>query len=268
MSSWLKIGRANELFNTLKRGIEGWMGTNPYAVTTKHDAEGRRHSLVLNISSPPPLERWSLIAGDCVHNLRGSLDHLVYALAIRHMGNENFPKYRMLQFPILDSPEKFDEWIEKLHWNAPGTGVRTTSISSKTREFLERAQPYNRRHSKLPHQLTILNEFSNSDKHRLLNITFTHLVDGKIDFMSRLPGGGPDIYWRRTAVPESGAEIAFFSIDPPQPDVDYKYHVTLQITVKHLPGPNGVDASPLLRTLAWLTAEVTSTLDAARASAV
>jgi hypothetical protein len=77
-TSWqLKIDRAKEHFAALDTEIRAWVGTNPMAIVKEKDAEGRRHTVLAEIINPPPLNRWSLIAGDCVHNLRSALDSLV-----------------------------------------------------------------------------------------------------------------------------------------------------------------------------------------------
>jgi hypothetical protein len=66
------------------------------------DAGGRRHSLILRVLKLPALERWSLVAADCVHNLRCALDHLVYAIAVYESGQDPPPNHRGLQFPIAE----------------------------------------------------------------------------------------------------------------------------------------------------------------------
>lgn len=40
----------------------------------------------------PPLGLWSLILGDAIHNLRSSLDHIVYALALRGIKAQDLPE--------------------------------------------------------------------------------------------------------------------------------------------------------------------------------
>src|SRR5208282_3855961 len=98
-SCWLKIGRAEEHFQAFQTEHDAWVDTSPYQVVRKRNADGSRHSLLAEVNNPPPLDRWSLIAGDCVHNLRSALDHLAYALAAHKIG-EAPPNPRSLQFPI------------------------------------------------------------------------------------------------------------------------------------------------------------------------
>jgi len=62
---------------------------------------------------------------------------------------------------------------------------------------------------------------------------------------------------------ERGTEFAFFTIDPPQPDVDYEYEVTFVISISHSLGPSGRAWSELGYLLKLLTAEVTRIVDTA-----
>ena len=167
VSCWLKISRAEEHFNTLKSEIASWAKSGAYSIVKQCDSEGRRHSLVLNMKGQQPFDKWSLIASDCVQNLRGALDHSVYALAIQNSGGSPPPNASKLQFPICDSLAAFDLEVKK---------KRISGLSSKAQAFIEQAQPYNRWHPELPPILSVLRDFSDSDKHRLLNVAASHIV--------------------------------------------------------------------------------------------
>ena len=85
-SCWLKIGRAQEHFKIFDSELGEWTNSKPYSILQKSDPEGCRHTLILELKRPFPADKWSLIAGDCIHNLRCALDHLVYALAVKNSG--------------------------------------------------------------------------------------------------------------------------------------------------------------------------------------
>ena len=68
-SCFWKLSRAEEHFNTIKAELIEWQERKPYAVSQQCDTQGSRHSLILEVNYPPSLDRWSLIAGDCIHTL-------------------------------------------------------------------------------------------------------------------------------------------------------------------------------------------------------
>ena len=83
-----RIGNAEEYLDTLKNQIKSWMDENPYSVAIKTNSDFTRYSFILNIEKKPPLQKWSLMASDIVHNLRCALDYLVYAIAVYESGKE------------------------------------------------------------------------------------------------------------------------------------------------------------------------------------
>ena len=131
-SCWLKIERAKEHFKILDSEVTAWMKTDPYRIRNQSDEEGRRYSAIADITNPPPLQRWSLITGDCIHNLRAALDHVVYALAVCESRSDPPPDQNLLQFPIADDAEGFN----KQRWR-----IKSLNIGAQTE--IERMQPYN-----------------------------------------------------------------------------------------------------------------------------
>src|SRR5947208_6882158 len=98
---WLKIGRADEHTKTVTEEISAWLNSKPYSLTSHRNPEGREHRLIFHLDSgASPCDRWSLICGDAIHNLRSALDHLIYAVAVREFKSDPPPNERNLQFPI------------------------------------------------------------------------------------------------------------------------------------------------------------------------
>jgi len=255
-SCFLKIGRAEEHFNRVKAELTAWKNTNPYVVTRKRDTDGTRHSLVVDISKPPPLDHWALLTGDCVHNLRSALDSAVYALAVKESGSNPPPNFDALQFPITDAPKKFAGQVKR----------RLTLLSTQAQARIERAQPYNRRHRELPPLLWLLGEFDNIDKHRLLNVVVANMGEGKFSFeaSSRIVVPAPVIPARvsfHVGPIESGTECAYFTLRTPQPDVNYKYELTFVISVGHSVGPSKRKFGELAHILDILITEVKTVVD-------
>jgi hypothetical protein len=243
-SCWLKIRRAEEHLSTLRSELAAWLDRQAYSVSKKYDAKSGRHSLIVKIDGAAPFDRLSLIAGDCAHNLRCALDHLVYALAIRNTA-KNPPKHSAtIQFPIVDSPEAFQK-----------QRYRIESLSDTAQDFIETKQPYNQPHSVLPPILAVLNNFDNVDKHRLIHFTYSHNAGGKISFLPPLPQPAPKIQWVNEPL-ESGDEFVYFMSAPAQPEVKYKYEAEFCIAVRHIAGPTGRTTSPLESVIVGMIAEV------------
>jgi hypothetical protein len=254
-SCHLKLGRAREHFDGIKSELSEWRDSRPYSIIKEHNAEVGRHSMIVELRSSP-FDRWSLMAADCVSNLRSVLDHLVYAFAVRDTGKAIPPDAWKLQFPICDDCAAFKREIKK---------GRINGLGSKAQAFIERAQPYNRGYTtidstRIPPILTVLREFNDLDKHRLLNVAITHITQGQINFASRRQP--PSIHWLKTQI-KSGTVIAFFDLNPPEPDVDYRYDISFNITVAHIPGPTGAHVSPLGTILGLMIEEVTRLVNGA-----
>jgi hypothetical protein len=103
----------------------------------------------VHVREDPP-SSLGLIFGDFVHNLRASLDNLIYELA-----PSNARRSRKLSFPICSSETTFKrEALPMLR-----------GLPEDIREVIERFQPYPGRDARLS-QLRVLNAFWNQDKHR------------------------------------------------------------------------------------------------------
>ena len=242
---WLKIGRAEEHAKTVSDEITTWEDAEPkpYSFTRHRDAQGHRYSITVHFSIPYR-DRWALIAGDCIHNLRCALDHFVYAIAVRQTGLNPPADERRLQFPIADNPENFAVQAERIR-----------SLSQAVRTSIELVQPYNRRHGLLPPLLGLVRDFDDRDKHRLLNVSISRQQSGdaQIDCpighrVSSMSVNPDDIV--------NGTEIMAFTVDPPCPNVNYEYETAFTVGFNHPPGPTGIQVSGVRSFLALLCGEV------------
>jgi hypothetical protein len=99
-----------------------------------------------------------------VHNLRSALDQLAWALAWSHSREalEDDRVARAIFFPITPSPEQFQNH-RTIPYLPPGAG-----------EQLESEQPYHNR-TVQPHPLAAVQDWSNSDKHRVLTVALAQI---------------------------------------------------------------------------------------------
>jgi hypothetical protein len=249
-----KLNWAEEHLKVVENEIATWMDRDLYGTSQQVNADCTRYSLILNLKGDsPPLERWSLISGDIVHNLRCALDHLIYAIAIQESGKNPPPSAGGLQFPLCDSDAAFEAALEK--------GI-LGKISNTVIAAIKRLQPYNRPHPLIPPLLSILRKFDNTDKHRLIRLAFGAFVQGH----SRL--GGPIL--PPDNLPEfvvnfgeikDGAEIVAATFKRSAPDMYFHgYEITLQFSIHHGPraksSPEYLHRTPVKALLPDLLGEV------------
>jgi hypothetical protein len=207
-----KLHHAGGYLNAVKAEVKSWMDSNPYSVSKETNHDCTRYSLIFRINKEPPLERWSLVVGDIIFNLRCALDHLTYAIAIHESGQDPPPAWQSLMFPICDTDAKFGDESKR----------RIKTLSDRVRAAIEIVQPYNRPHEEIPPLLSILRDFNNADKHRLLQLAYSAVSFGNIGFV------GPHYLVGTECQPilnfgelKDGAEIAAFVFESPTPNMKY-----------------------------------------------
>lgn len=120
--------------------------------------------------SDVPTERWGLLIGDVVVNLRAALDHMIWSLSVAQSGPPTYPltsKWRRIQFPICLSEKIWATARSRQIW-ALGSDVKST---------LRKFQPFTAALPRL-HPLWILKELANLNKHRTLPILARRLSPG------------------------------------------------------------------------------------------
>ncbi len=148
LAAHLRLSRAREHMPNLEEVIQGISATYQNGVLSYLHPESAEWEPVGN-----PVEfyelRASVIVGEIVHNLRASLDYLVYALAEADSGSVQAGT----QFPIADTPQLF-------------TARRNSflkGISDENVAVIRKYQPYNG-----CDWTRQLRDLSNTDKHREL----------------------------------------------------------------------------------------------------
>ena len=161
---WAKVERAKEHIDTLK---ETFLSLTPEPnrprVGIKFELATGEHVVYVNRWSDtvaPVIQKCSVVIGDIVHNLRSTLDHLTFQLAMRNTTG-NLQDERRVQFPIEDSPTTFER-----RCMATGRAGWIADLHADDRAIIERYQPYHRRDDGMT--LSLIRELSDRDKHRLL----------------------------------------------------------------------------------------------------
>src|SRR6266511_2429033 len=95
---------------SLDEDMGRFFSTHPYAIGGKYNAEAAEITLyATSLMGPFPTIEWGVRIGDCLHNLRSALDHVVWQLALLHLQRQPTDKEaRRIQFPIEHIPERFE----------------------------------------------------------------------------------------------------------------------------------------------------------------
>jgi hypothetical protein len=155
-----KIIRAEEHLATIRAEIA--RHEHKCKIVQRKNLEDRTIEFIGELPEPPIL--LSVIVGDCFHNLRSALDHLVWQLVEANPPNRGSAKN---QFPICKSAADFQKQAK----------TRLMGITSNAVAVIERLQPFVLGLSFDWHPLWRINELVNIDKHRTLMITTVFLQD-------------------------------------------------------------------------------------------
>jgi hypothetical protein len=152
-----------------------WLASGSYDI--RDDLEGGVHVVRLVLLRPID-PNFSLIFGDCVHNLRSSLDHMVFALAAAHEGQPLTGDEAIRSgFPVSGQAPLSRRQLDGIE-----------HVDPKAREFIEFVQPHHLDASYQAHALWVLNQLDNIDKHRSVHLTVAGAIGAAI---GGALGGGP-----------------------------------------------------------------------------
>lgn len=175
--AWAKLDRARHHFDTLHSCIAQLLTPKEDIATAKHEYNDETRELII---FQPKATRsdpsFPLLVGDCIHNARSALDHLVYQLAI--LNNAPASAAEKTAFPIYLTPEKFRQNV-----------VRKVApfISSAALAEIEKLQPYATGNAGTDDVLWVLSQLDIIDKHRLLLVTVSKFRP--TSFVLTLPHG-------------------------------------------------------------------------------
>ena len=158
----VKLARAEGKRDALKADLEAVLPTKAMPVRAEYDAEREQWVYsIIRVPEFPELIEWGVRIGEIVHNLRSSLDLLMWQLVLLRQGRVP-DRPHDVYFPIVDDPRDFRKRY--------AVGL----IEQADVKILDRFQPYRRRegpdHWSGPwiHPLMHLKDLSNDDKHRVI----------------------------------------------------------------------------------------------------
>ncbi|MCL4369267.1 MAG: hypothetical protein M1337_08930 [Actinobacteria bacterium] len=214
-SAKLKLAWAAHDLELLETDSTAFYAQKPGPFAVDREVEGLYHVLRHRVVREPPLDLWSLIIGDVVHNARSALDHLAWQLAERHSPDRPQPD-RLTMFPIFDDERVYRRLgARRLRW-----------IEPRAAGIIEGLQPY--KHADGSDLLLLLEELDVADKHKLLTTTTPFFQASDLRVTGPSGTEYPPVTAASAGTVEDGAELKRF-IYPEEPDVKVQGHIEYQI---------------------------------------
>ncbi len=247
-----KLQRANEHLQSSKRLIDDWIATKPYSFTDKFDPKRGFHVVTFKRVSSTR-DNLSPIIGDCLHNLRSSLDHSVFALT-QIFQKRQLPSsiLRKTQFPIFCDFHTSSEFMEKAK-------SKIGHIHPGAQAAIESLQPYHAGKRSNLHPLWLLNELDIIDKHRaFIGVAELHPT---LTVMSRSRQSGSIIrptFARFFGIDsdKSEAEVFHYGLPEGHPRMDMDFDSAVKITFADGPAKGQEIVKTLSCILKFLTVNV------------
>ncbi len=211
---------------TLHREVAAFADRNPNPKTEHFDKETGRYTLAIHLSEEPDAERWGVLLGDAIHNLRSALDHVIWQLVV--LNGEEPGAHN--QWPLCRSREGYLKPRKK-----GGVSVRETflrGVAKDARAIIDRLQPYRAGPDLDRHFLSSLAPLSNADKHRVIQAGFLGIHEFPEGFLARSEDVGEPLEGTFTSGPlEAGAYVVdcLLAITGPNPQVKMQGNLTLVV---------------------------------------
>lgn len=159
--SLLKLDRAKFHLDELKKWLLTFAESNPFTFSIEDDPCSVNQQLMwARPRERFPTDKWGVLVGEFVHNVRSALDHLVYQFSTLADGD---PKRRLLQFPIFDDAAAYRG--QERNYLA--------GVPDPLKEIIEWCQPYKGCNGDVGIALRFLRDINNTDKHRLIPVVVT-----------------------------------------------------------------------------------------------
>ena len=208
-----KLDRANEHFHTLDEEILAWFTNHPDPLVNV-ETEGAEHRLIY-ARDDFPRERFGVLIGDIVQNMRQGLDHLAFELAMFNSPQMTEAQQGSSEFPVF--------W-EEVRW-ADSRTKKIGCMCECAKAKIERLQPFKAGDPGYQDSpLWQIHELSRIDKHRLLLIVDLDTLPGSVATRGS--------QWRRFDIhnrtPKRGTEIASFTFTS-DPEVHVEFSVSFSV---------------------------------------
>lgn len=165
------LAHADSIIERIADLNETYIDSGPFGLETAR-RNGREH---LSISSVAPLpEAITRLTADALNQLRGAIEHVLYA-EIEHELGRSFEddESKLVEMPARLTQESIDEWFN----HGKRKKFHPLSRGSRLGKRIADLQPHHRRKNPEQHPLFILADHTNLAKHRTPAVTATKLAE-------------------------------------------------------------------------------------------
>jgi hypothetical protein len=181
----LKMNRARFHLENLDHAVQKWLEVHGDLVQEETDPDTGDDLIVVAAPTVSPADVISLIAADCIHNLRASLDQLVFSLSWAHTAGP-LPKQvaEGCEFPIYGPREPTAKELRK----------RIGAVHPDAQSIIKDLQPHHAADAFASEKLWVLDQLWNLDKHRMLPVTVFGQEAVQINPQALMPTEGSATY--------------------------------------------------------------------------
>lgn len=212
----LRLSRSKDHLERLDREINKFLGgkPEPYKLVSDLDPKTGKGAYRVSVIKEPDA-RWGVVIGEIAHNLRAALDGLTWQLAMLNPGEPHartgFPIYALGR----TKRKHRGGGLLPHFWGKRDGVLRLRGVPKPLRARIEAVQPYKRGNGGRLNPLFLLHEMNNADKHRLLLVTGSGVVDAKVNITAMSGGSGVHITAINSGVElVDGAEVITFQLIP------------------------------------------------------
>lgn len=153
-----KISRAEHHLSDLNSRLRSLFASQPDRSGARHQYNPERQELIISLEKAAELgPQVSLIIGDCIHNARSALDHMVCQLAILNRASRD--AITKTAFPVYLTEPEFNNFADR---------KVKPFITSDAFAEIKKLQPYYAGNAGVNDVLWCLSQLDIFDKHRLL----------------------------------------------------------------------------------------------------
>lgn len=221
-----KLAWAHHHFEIVDKEITAWLEGNPHELMFECNEQHTKYWLrVRRIGETPDFQRWGLIIGDCVTNLRDTLDHLIVSIA---------------SLPTSPNPGKRDRAAFIIRGKAADfisdSRQRLASVPESVRDSVLSFQPFKRvSNPKIPSLLGVLAELANGNKHKVLTVVLATPSAIDVELESQYRGQTQptmDIYKGNV---QDGTIVCLFETSEPDPHIKLKTgsFIRFEVALQH-----------------------------------
>jgi hypothetical protein len=196
-----KLDRSSKVFEELTATLGTYLERRPFEPEGAYEPASNDWVVRFRVHEEPPIE-CAVVIGDVIHDLRSAVDHLAWQLVI---ANGAEPTART-QFPIYSTEQSY---------GAERAQQVLVGMSDEDKRTIESFQPFRQdAAADRPHELAVLQELSNVDKHRVVHATLIQTAGSSFTIYGLEDASGMGPVRPQFGVLEDGAELARIQLVP------------------------------------------------------